>query len=423
VTASPAWKRALAAAWGQIPGHEGAYRRWTLGWLIRGTRNRLPPFPRLPGRRTIQRTAFAIDAIARPQYRLPAQPWQRAPGALDGDIVAEFPGAFEPQRRIKVYGGAAPDPVGARIERDPAIRVRRFEDVIVLPHHVILSRRSGEILAPTFDIQSTEGFQPVQRAADGYTYLVRPNMKPARRVTRPVFVADCIFRAFGHSLMEVLPQLHLLGTVPPHALVATSGQVLRQPFAALGATADRLVKLDRPLFCETVYVTDPPLDLTGNIHTLARQCFDRLRTLGEQSSAATPDLVYLSRAHIAERRLENEAEIEAVFARRGFAILHPERMSHADQIRVITNARGIAGPGGSAMHNLMFARPETKALLLLSPHWFVSIDQYVAQADDQFGAVYGAPGRHLQEERPRIRGWRLDPALVDAAITQHFGLA
>jgi hypothetical protein len=397
--------------------------RWTTKWFTIGVARQLRRFLRKPVLLPMQRLVFGVDGVLRPRFRLPAQPWSAAPAERGGEVVAAFPGAFEPARAMTVYGGTPADPVGRQVPRDPLLRLNRYDNVIILPHHVLLSAETGEVLPPTFGLRSTEGSFAVRRVADGkFTYPTHASLMPARAIKTPLFIADTMFRAYGHSLMEVLPKLAMLDAAPRDALVATSSLVLPELYAGLGATEERLLRFDRPLFCETVYVPDPPLDLTGNIHTLARATFARLQSLGEQSCIETPDFVYLSRVRPKERRLENEAEIEALFRARGFAIIEPESLSFADQIKLMTRAKGVAGPGGSAMHNLMFARSETRALFLLSPHWFVAIDQYVAQADGQFGAVFGTAGQPLQNERLRLRTWTVDPALVDAAISSHFGL-
>jgi hypothetical protein len=369
----------------------------------------------------LQRLSFWLDGMARPTFRIPAQPWSA--GNARGETVATFPGIFEPARAVAIYGATAAVPIGKRSPRDPNLHLRRYDNVIVLPHHVLLSAETGEILPPTFDLQSSEGTRAVRRlSAGGYKYRPGSFLKAARAATTPVFVADCIFRGYGHSLLEVIPKLAMLDAAPADALVATSGMVLPELYAALGATSARLIRLDCPLFCDVAYVPDSPLDLGGNVHTLARAAFRRLLVLGDASRIDVPDYVYLSRARVPRRGLENEAEIEALFRSRGFAIVQPETLSVADQVKLMTRAQGIAGPGGSAMHNLMFSPPETRALFLLSPHWFVGIDQYVAQADGQFGIVFGTAGHYQQSAHRHLRTWVVDPAVVDGAISQHFGL-
>jgi hypothetical protein len=374
-------------------------------------------------RRPMQRVLLGVDAMVRPQFALPRQPWRAAAAGADGgEVVAEFPGAFEPMRRMPVYGGQEPEAVGETLVRDSTLRLRRYRNVIVLPHHVILSAKTGEVLPPTFDLRSSMDEAAVRPTRDGrHTYKLRGSMGLARAVDQPVFLADSIFRAYGHSLMEILPKLAMLAAAPADAIVATSGMVLPELFAAMGATPERLLRIDRPLFCDAVYVPDPPLDLGGNIHSLARQCFRDLRAVGERSTIEVPGRIYLSRRGVKARRLENEAEMEELFQRRGFTLVQPELLSLPDQVRLMSQALAVAGPGGSAMHNLMFSPPTTKALFVLSPHWYVVIDRYVALADDQFGAVFGMAGSSRQGDMGRHRTWRVDLDVVNRAITAHFG--
>src|SRR5688572_12248912 len=179
-------------------------------------------------RRPVQRAMLGVDAMVRPQFALPRQPWRAATAGADGgEVVAEFPGAFEPMRRMPVYGGHVPEAVGETLIRDSTLRLRRYRNVIVLPHHVILSADTGEVLPPTFDLRSSLDEAAVRPTRDGrHTYKLRGSMELARAVDEPVFLADSIFRAYGHSLMEILPKLALLAAAPAEAIVATSGMVL-----------------------------------------------------------------------------------------------------------------------------------------------------------------------------------------------------
>ncbi|HEX4296579.1 MAG TPA: hypothetical protein VHZ56_01015, partial [Devosia sp.] len=76
----------------------------------------------------------------------------------------------------------------------------------------------------------------------------------------------------------------------------------------------------------------------------------------------------------------------------------------------------------SAMHNLVFAREQTRALLLASRSYFVAIDRYVAKADDQFGYVFGDPLPKLRGQDDRTQGWTIDLPLVERGLIEHFGL-
>ncbi len=70
---------------------------------------------------------------------------------------------------------------------------------------------------------------------------------------------------------------------------------------------------------------------------------------------STREKVYLSRAARGYRPLVNEGELIAALAARGFAIVEPERLPLAEQIRIVRDARILVVPGGSGLFNAVFA--------------------------------------------------------------------
>jgi hypothetical protein len=92
-------------------------------------------------------------------------------------------------------------------------------------------------------------------------------------------------------------------------------------------------------------------------------------------SSATPALpqpgsggmmIYLSRRRLKRRlrRLSNDAAVERCMARRGFAVVHPQHMSLADQINAAAGADIVAGVDGSALHLSAFMRPGSRMVVL-----------------------------------------------------------
>lgn len=69
------------------------------------------------------------------------------------------------------------------------------------------------------------------------------------------------------------------------------------------------------------------------------------------------DVLYLSRRGYTGRIMVNEPALERALAARGVRILHPQRMTVADQIAAMSRARAIVGPSGAALANLCFLAP------------------------------------------------------------------
>ncbi len=90
--------------------------------------------------------------------------------------------------------------------------------------------------------------------------------------------------------------------------------------------------------------------------------------------------VYLARQPSLRRKLVNAPEIEAIAREHGFAIVHPDELSFADQVATVREARYVAGPEGSAMF-LNFYRPAGTKLAILDHPFVAQLANYTAPLD------------------------------------------
>jgi hypothetical protein len=75
-------------------------------------------------------------------------------------------------------------------------------------------------------------------------------------------------------------------------------------------------------------------------------------------------LYYVSRAHAAARKIENETEIHEHLAMKDFITVHPERLCIADQIRLFSTAKTIVTPFGAALANMAFSSLGTEVCVI-----------------------------------------------------------
>ncbi len=354
---------------------------------------------------------------------LPPQPWTlAADDPPDVVTVTEFKGGWEPERRCVFYGLPDPGHKETRIVRSPALRMRVFHDVVLTPHHIVFSQSDGKLLPLTYGlghhldwlIPGTADPTAPQRYNAGHC------TQPPVEVQDPVFFAEPVWDEYGHVLLEAVPKLAMLRGAPKGIQVVSSGKSFQPFFRAFDVDGERLRIFRGPLHCRTVYVPDPPVDITGNFHIGARAAFARLAHFMGPVDVATMPRVFLSRSRMKVRRLTNEREIEALFERYGFVVINPELIPVGRQIKLLANAEMVAGLGGSAMHNMVFAPASTKALIVSSERWVVNIDRFIAKADGQYGFVLGeaTPNDRPEREWP----WTVDLHLVEHAIHEHFGL-
>jgi capsular polysaccharide biosynthesis protein len=100
----------------------------------------------------------------------------------------------------------------------------------------------------------------------------------------------------------------------------------------------------------------------GLIRTVRRRILAR----APNRPSSTGARLYFSRAGLKKRVMTNEPELEALLKAEGFVILHPERFSVAEQIRMVQEASVIVGATGAALANGIFL-PERSAVVEILP--------------------------------------------------------
>jgi len=123
--------------------------------------------------------------------------------------------------------------------------------------------------------------------------------------------------------------------------------------------------------------------------------------------------VYLSRTGQAIRPLANEGELIAALAAHGFAIVAPEALALADQVRVVRDARVLVVPGGSGLFNAVFAA-SAAFVLDIEPgrEWLLPHHSLLRSCALPHGILFG---ERLDDSGPHAP-WRVDVAQVIATL-------
>jgi SAM-dependent methyltransferase len=77
--------------------------------------------------------------------------------------------------------------------------------------------------------------------------------------------------------------------------------------------------------------------------------------------------IFLARKSFQHRKLTNASVIEAIAKAKGFAVIYPEDLGFAEQVRLIRHARFVVAPNGSASMLAYLARPGTSMCILSHP--------------------------------------------------------
>lgn len=68
------------------------------------------------------------------------------------------------------------------------------------------------------------------------------------------------------------------------------------------------------------------------------------------------------------RNITNHQEIEKVLVSRGFTVVEPERLTFDEQVALFSCAEVVVAATGAACANLIFCKPSTKIVILISDH-------------------------------------------------------
>jgi capsular polysaccharide biosynthesis protein len=218
-----------------------------------------------------------------------------------------------------------------------------------------------------------------------------PDIMPAK-LPRAAAFTDACSANYAHWLTEILPKIYLFcrddsyastpilvdaGLHPNlveslHMVAGVSRPII---FLAPGATvlAEELLAISVAGY---VPFGRRGSALGGHSHGMfSGQGLTALRdhligslTAGESPGGAK---LYLKRS-ADTRNTTNRVEIETLLVEQGFTVIEPECMSFAEQVRVFASADIVIGVTGAAFANLIFCRPATRIIILVSDYRHLS---------------------------------------------------
>lgn len=249
---------------------------------------------------------------------------------------------------------------------------------------------------------------------------------------------------FGHMLVDMPgrlwtasePELSAIADLPSvafatHGMQGRSGMpaLLARLLNAMGLAPDRVVIADRPMRVQELIIARRISPHRGP----GGPRYNRVMVAAGRRIAAdnhgTTQLVYFSRSRLShDRRPVARAtalQIDDLFAKRGFTVVHPQDLDIADQISVVRGATHIAGFVGSQLHLSAFSERRGLKLLVICPGRFhTGTDQRIVGplGGEVTDLVFPGPStfqRLLRGRRLHLTAQDLDR--IDAAITAFVG--
>jgi capsular polysaccharide biosynthesis protein len=191
-------------------------------------------------------------------------------------------------------------------------------------------------------------------------------------------------RNFGHWLLDGVPQIVALDALAPDALFLLPDPlktVYRSTLGLLGITDDRLRPwTGSPMSCSRLLLLEDDARGGGG-RPLSALLETRRRFLQRAGAHGPPSRrIYVSRRDAKRHRrwVDNEPEVEALFASRGFEIVAMNECSWPEQVRLFSTARVVAGASGAGLADIVFTPPGAHVITLVSDElmrWYAAEGQ------------------------------------------------
>ncbi len=313
----------------------------------------------------------------------------------------------------------------------PPLAITRLRDVVCVPGGVML--RDAAVLTESFSAP-WEAYQHrhMTEAADGWHLVDRgePTRPVGDEIRDPVLYLDHQHLDwFGHVMLDLLApawahayclaylgirRLLVLCTRPTHAFVRTL-------IEAAGIARGDIVLIDRPVRCAELMVATKALQIQHYVAAPSAALWARMRDRVAPGAPPVVERLYVSRRLNPTRRLVEEGEVEELFVRHGFAVIHPERLDLNTQIRLFAGARLIAGCSGSNMFNIAFQGRARAVLLLVSPLLVHYSEQFLHATHENAATLDVVMGFTRDDELAAMPGnvhapWHVDPTALAAVI-------
>lgn len=317
-----------------------------------------------------------------------------AEGRLRGQVLASVPATTFTARCTVAQTASAVRHAEVREIAAPAMTLRAYDDVVCAPRQVVV--HDDVLLPDTFRRSHRRRLRSaalVDRAPDFAS--VRGALDDPVPLAGTWVHLDSEFPGhFGHLLTEQLsrmwawprilqeearPRVLLSTRTPRPALHAFERDVL----GAFGVAEDDVRIIDGPVRVERLLSATPMLAQPRWVHPGIEEAW---RTAGAALAAGAAPRAWPRRLFCArrpgKRSCHNAAEVEALFADEGFAVVYPEEYPLAEQAAMFRAADVVAGYAGAAMFNLCWTGAP-KDVVLLVP------DSYTAENEYLMAAVQG----------------------------------
>lgn len=239
---------------------------------------------------------------------------------------------------------------------------------------------------------------------------------PARISLPKAFVITHFNYVWGHWLTEMYPKLFLIRALIEAGVVAPLLLPASAPAYMTRIARELIPGLEIVTYNSAHEAVEIGVALLPHMLHKDYAFHDFLRWELEREALAWPraggfDKVFVSRGGVRTpqtfREMVNEPEIEAIAEDLGLTLLRPETMPWAEQARIFSRARVVAGEFGSGLHNALLS-PE--GCQVVSLNWLVEVQSRIGHfRRHDVGYILPDDGHaRLYTIEPQIQPFRID---------------
>lgn len=182
-----------------------------------------------------------------------------------------------------------------------------------------------------------------------------------------------IIDLFGHMLTETLCRCwYLLQENISNKILFTTitpkiPEVFYEFLHLLGINKEQIIIVCKVTQVKSILIPDQALILHSWYRDEWTDVYYHMgqNALAKLNQTVFPNKVYLTRSQLAKKDCIGEEYFENFYKKRGYEVVAPEKLSLAEQIGLIFNAKEIVCTIGTLSHMILFAREETHLILLM----------------------------------------------------------
>ncbi|WP_293062938.1 tetratricopeptide repeat protein [Okeania sp. SIO2B3] len=239
---------------------------------------------------------------------------------------------------------------------------------------------------------------------NNHRFFTTEELPPLEQINGTVAVLSGLSgNVYFHWMVDILPRIEILRRnginfeqIDWFLINSTKQPFQQETLRILGIPEDKIIESDRHPYIQAKKLIVPSFSghlawaerwvlefhrqvfLNRSISTVFKDGFKQKENKNNQV-ISYPERIYISRNKAKYRRVINEEKLIDLLSQYGFITIELETLSVVEQVALFANAKVIVSPHGSGLTNIMFCRPDTTVVELVSPNYIKHYYWAIAQ--------------------------------------------